>query len=318
VVERLRTATRGVDAPFRGTVGPTEFRVERRIRYGNSFRPVARGRVTTGLSGARVELTLKPPTVVTVFLVLWFGLLTAAFAVILGAGMEDPRVLVFVLAPLALAALGYALAVGGFELEARRVRALLTASVTGALAPGVGRWPEGILEFGWDDVRAAGALGWAWVGVFAVSAALAVYDWELRRAGCTNAQKADPAYYCPSAGRILAVWGCAVVAIGAFMSGIWPIRRRRARLLLPILAVQLAALVALAWIAQDSAFHAHRPLTSLQRAATLARAAFRAKLTIARGIRSAFATTSSNARAKSSRSSSATTSGGSAFTTFIR
>lgn len=254
----MRAATEGDDAFFVGSVDRLEFRLRRTIRYQNSFQPVVDGRVATGLGGARVDATLHLPTGIAVFLAVWLAFLAAIFAFFVRAGASDPHRLAFAVVPLGLAAFGATLCIGGFRLEAGRVRALLTAVVTGEPVPEVGRWPERILEFSWDDVRAAGVLGWAWVGVFAVSAALFVYNWELRQAGCTNAQKADPTFDCPSDARVFVVWGFAALAISSFMIGIWPVRRRRPRLLIPVLAVQICALVALAWIATDPAFHVQK------------------------------------------------------------
>lgn len=191
-------------------------------------------------------------------MVVWLAFLAAAFAVFVAAGVSDPPRLAFAVVPLVLAACGAMLGIGGFRLEAGRVRKLLTAVVTGVPIPEVGRSPEGKLEFGWDDVRAAGVLGWAWVGVFAVSDVLFVYDWELRQAGARTRRRRIRPTTCPSDARVFAVWAPAALAISSFMAGIWPIRLRRPQLLIPVLAVQICALVALAWIATDPAFHVHR------------------------------------------------------------
>ena len=62
-------------------------------------------------------------------MLLWFGLLTISFVVVVVAAAMEPRRTPLVLLPLAFGAFGYALIVGGFKLESGRTRELLTSHV---------------------------------------------------------------------------------------------------------------------------------------------------------------------------------------------
>jgi hypothetical protein len=60
---------------------------------------------------------------------------------------------------------------------------------------------------------------------------------------------------CPSDARVFSVWGVFAAMMAATMIGIWPVRRRRPGLLVPIILMQVVAIVVLAWIARNPAFH---------------------------------------------------------------
>ena len=128
VVARLRGAT-GRGRRFRGRVGDGEFRLRREIHYMNGSAPVARGRIVEVPGGSRVDALLRPSTGALAFMLLWFGLLTISFVVVVVAAAMEPRRTPLVLLPLAFGAFGYALIVGGFKLESGRTRELLTSLV---------------------------------------------------------------------------------------------------------------------------------------------------------------------------------------------
>jgi hypothetical protein len=164
-----------------------------------------------------------------------------------------------VFAPLGFYAFGYALNIGGFRLESRRARERLDALLQAeALPHGLPAryWPEDLRTL-WGSIQAAGPLGFGWVACYPVGVALAIYDWAIRQAGCTNQQEHDSRYFCPSDAHVFSVWAFAAVMVGAMLIGIGPVRRRRSDLLAVVLAVQRIAIVALAWIAQDASFHVH-------------------------------------------------------------
>jgi hypothetical protein len=119
-------------------------------------------------------------------------------------------------------------------------------------------WPEGLLEFRRADVRAAATLGLVWVGCYAVGGALGLYDWIGRQAGCTNQQAHDPTYSCPTGARVFSVWAMLAAVMLVTAIGIWPVRRKRPHLLIPIILAQAVAIVVLAWVARDPAFHVHQ------------------------------------------------------------
>ena len=114
-----------------------------------------------------------------------------------------------------------------------------------------------MLEFRWADIRAAGMIGFIWIGCYAVASALGLYDWVFRQAGCTNQQAHNPAYSCPTGTHVASVWGLLAIAIISAFVGLWPVRRRRPQLIIPIILVQIAVIASLAWVAHDPAFHVH-------------------------------------------------------------
>jgi hypothetical protein len=262
VVQRLRDAT----APalggelFWGSVDHDEFRLRRAIRYRNSFLPVLHGRIEATATGTRLRVSMRLHGWVVAFMGVWFGVLAivlvAAVAILAVEGKFTP----LVFAPLPLFPFGYALMIGAFELEAGRGRELLEAvlrarSVAELEPPRY--WPEYRPRIRWSDLRGAGALGFTWAGCYCVGAALALYDWIVRR-GCTNPERRDPRYICPSDARVFSVWGLLAALVITAVVGLYPIRIRRPRLLVPIVLAQVLAIVALAWIAQDPAFHVRR------------------------------------------------------------
>jgi hypothetical protein len=269
VVQRLRLVTgparliRGPDdsrKEFYGYVDDREFRVTRRIDYLNSFNPLIRGTIEETPTGSSVQVSLAMRRWVSVFMGLWFGFLALFFvaAVAIVATQRTSTVLVFL--PLVLAVFGRALTTFAFKVETRRNRERLADVLSAEKMPGSPpryRMP-GSFEIGWSDVRAAGPLALVWEGCFAVGAVLGLYDWWVRPAGCTNLQANDPMYSCPSDAQVFSVWVLFASVILTTSIGIWPIRRRRTGLLIPIILAQIAAILALAWIAHDPTFQAHR------------------------------------------------------------
>lgn len=114
------------------------------------------------------------------------------------------------------------------------------------------------MKIRWSDIRAAGALGIVWALAYAVGGALALYDWLVRQAGCTNTQSQDPSYICPSDARVFTVWGIFAATMLATVAGVPAIRARRPYRLIPIILVQLLVIVVLVWIARNPAFHVRR------------------------------------------------------------
>jgi hypothetical protein len=245
---------------FRGSVNDREFTITRIIRYRNSFLPAVRGRIEPAQDGTCVEVSMRLHGFVLAFMGLWFGLVTVIFVGFIAAVAITQKFTPAVFAPLGFYAFGYALATGAFKVESGRTRERLDALLrteAPAQAPPPRYWPEdlGVL---WSDIRAAGPLGFGWVGCYAVAVPLALYDWIIRHAGCTNRQAHDPRYICPSGAHFFSVWAVSAGMMAITLSGIWPLRRRRLHLLVSVIVVQVIAIVALAWIAQDPAFHVQR------------------------------------------------------------
>jgi hypothetical protein len=258
----FRASAGGKD--FEGTVSDREFRVTRVIRYRNSFLPVVRGRIEDAADGARVEVSMRLHPAVFGFMLLWFGFLTISLVVIVVIAAIKQTFSPFFLVPLGMFAFGYALTTGGFKLESRRSREQLEAILSAgsaAQSTHTSGWTERLLDarwrvdVRWSDVRAAGPIGFAWAALYAVAAALSLYDWMIRQAGCTNQQASDPSYACPSGARVFAVWAVLAGAMATAAIGLWPILGRRPRWLVPVLLAQIVVIVVLVWIARNPAFH---------------------------------------------------------------
>lgn len=253
---------------FQGTVSDREFRITRDIRYRNSFLPVVRGLIEDTPDGARVEVSMRLHPAVFGFMLLWFGFLTSTLVLIVVIAAVEQTFSPFFLVPLGMFAFGYALMTGGFRLESRRSRERLEAILSAESTPPstqMSHWTERLLnvpwrvDVRWSDVRAAGLLGFAWAALYAVAAALSLYDWMIRQAGCTNQQAYDPSYACPSGARVFAVWAVLAGGMATAAIGLWPLLRRRPRGLVPVLVAQIVVIVVLVWIARNPAFHArHR------------------------------------------------------------
>jgi hypothetical protein len=243
---------------FVGDIGEERFRVTRNIAYRNSFLPVIRGRIEGTATGALVRVSMRPHAIAMVFIAAWVAALTPVTVAILAhvvAHGFNPAVLVLV----AFLGVSYALAAGSFTVESRRARKRLTEVLQAEDVPPApaGYWPEGALVFRWADVRATGRLGFVWIGCCAVAGALALYDWLVRQAGCTQRQAHDPAYSCPTGVHVASIWGLLAATIVLALVGLQPVRRHRPQLLLPIILVQVGVIGGLAWVAHDPAFHVH-------------------------------------------------------------
>jgi hypothetical protein len=278
VAERLREATApnsrvarrssASDKGFQGIVSDREFRITPVIRYNNAFLPLIRGQIDDAPDGARVSVSMRLAPAIFGFMLLWFGFLTPVVLAIVVVAAITQTFSPFFLVPFGLFAFGYALTTGSFKFESRpsreRLEAILSADETTQAMP-TSDWTarlRGInvrVDVRWSDVRTAGPLGFAWVALYAVAAALSLYDWMIRQAGCTNQQAGDPTYACPSGARVFAVWTVLAAVMATSALGIWPILRRRPRWLIPVLLAQIVVIVVLVWIARDPAFHArHR------------------------------------------------------------
>jgi hypothetical protein len=186
----------------------------------------------------------------------WLCFVLLLFLGFLVASLSRHQLTWFVLFPLGMFVFGSGLTVGGFKLESGRARDQLESLLLAESVPPAQqrtRWPEaGWLR--WSDIRAAGALGSAWLACYAVASGLAIYDWTIRRAGCTNQQFNDPSYICPSGAHVFATWAAFAGAVLTAGIGLWPIRQRRFGLLVLIIIAQLAVIAVLVWIAGNPQF----------------------------------------------------------------
>ena len=107
--------------PYEGEIAPNGFRINRVIRYRNSFLPTIIGRIRADEAGSEIEMVLRLHLAVAVFMVVWLG--GAAAAATVGAvevlrGHPSPAGLI----PLAMFVFGYVLMQAGFVVESRRAK----------------------------------------------------------------------------------------------------------------------------------------------------------------------------------------------------
>lgn len=110
--------------PFFGSVDGNGFRLQRVIGYKNSFLPHIKGHVEPSLIGSTIDVVMSPHPSVTVFMVLWVGLLATA-----AVAMWGERALGQALAPLGLVVFGIVLTLCGFYPEALKARRILEEAV---------------------------------------------------------------------------------------------------------------------------------------------------------------------------------------------
>jgi hypothetical protein len=137
VVERLRVIVRGKlsfreairqsfpfnraeGAPFIGLVQDDSFKMQRNIRYRNSFLPMIRGKISSYGVGTRVSVTMFLHPVVVVFMIFWLGMLGSVAA---SLPTLSPI-------PWGMLAFGVVLPVGGFIPEAIKAKRLITEAVS--------------------------------------------------------------------------------------------------------------------------------------------------------------------------------------------
>jgi hypothetical protein len=138
VVERLRSIVRDkptigesfrrmwpfgnpVTAPFTGSILDESFKIQRDIRYRNSFLPMIRGRVTPDGFGSRVEVIMFIHPLVALFMIFWLGMVAfGAFSIRSASSLIPAGMFVF----------GMALTFGAFIPEAIKAKRLISEVVT--------------------------------------------------------------------------------------------------------------------------------------------------------------------------------------------
>ena len=111
------------DPPFWGTIDGQSFRIQRDIRYRNSFLPLVRGDVHPGRFGSEITVTMSLHPFVAVFMLVWLS----------GVGFGGWRIMFYShgpgtpnsFIPLGMFLLGIALTLGGFIPEAIKAKRLL-------------------------------------------------------------------------------------------------------------------------------------------------------------------------------------------------
>lgn len=124
---------RNDDAPYRGSVSETGFRLLRNINYRNSFQPVIKGEIETATFGSRIKVTMRLMWPILVFSAIWmlgatFGSFAAVTSVVRGDAAPA------VLAAFAMPLFGIALISGAFGYEAAKTE----KSLRGLFPPALG------------------------------------------------------------------------------------------------------------------------------------------------------------------------------------
>ena len=125
--------------PFIGTAEGDRFRVQRDIRYRNSFLPIVLGRVSTVPTGVRVGITMFLHPVIAVFMLVWFSGIGYAVGLTAWILLKTPRDahMVF-LVPAGMLILGVVLVGIGFFSEAQQARRLLEQALAIPSKPALG------------------------------------------------------------------------------------------------------------------------------------------------------------------------------------
>jgi hypothetical protein len=111
--------------PFVGYVKEDSFRLQRNIRYRNSFLPLIRGRIVPTETGTQVQVTMFMHPVAVIFMVFWLWV-TWPYAPADQSTSAHPSWPLF--------AFGLVLALGGFFPEAIKAKRMLTEVVLGPQA----------------------------------------------------------------------------------------------------------------------------------------------------------------------------------------
>jgi hypothetical protein len=107
---------------FEGTITDGGFKINRIIRYRNSFLPVILGNFSPFARGVRVDVTLRLHGAVLAFSVVWLSFVVLGAAAVLFSRQAGKESLI----PFAMLAFFYLMVTLGFGFEARKARRLLS------------------------------------------------------------------------------------------------------------------------------------------------------------------------------------------------
>jgi hypothetical protein len=111
----------GPAAPFTGAVAPDGFVIARMNEYRSTIMPLLRGTIRVKADGGTgVDLRLRPPGTIIVFMGIWLAFLAAVAAVIgLAHARDTGRSLLWLLVPAGLGAFSWFLMTAVFTADAR-------------------------------------------------------------------------------------------------------------------------------------------------------------------------------------------------------
>ena len=112
--------------PYEGTVAETTFKIQRVIRYRNSFLPVIVGAIRPSPLGSEIEIAMRMQAPVIGFMVVWFGVLAAFLSAgAFGGSSESAGSGTGCAVGLFMIAAAYGMMTIGFQYEAAKARTFL-------------------------------------------------------------------------------------------------------------------------------------------------------------------------------------------------
>lgn len=114
---------------FVGLLKKDGFKVYRRIKYRNSFRPIAEGRMSPGMQGTRIDITMKLIPFASTFMLIWLGfalfMLLLSLTVLLFAPEQADSKVASIVIPLIMVAGGFCGMHLAFNMERKKTEEAL-------------------------------------------------------------------------------------------------------------------------------------------------------------------------------------------------
>ena len=114
--------------PFYGKVADNDFRIYRKISYGNSFLPIIKGKIVPDGSGTLVKVNMGLHPIIRIFMTFWLSGVALFFAAVhISAAFSGETLdIMFTLIPPVMFILGVALMSIPFYIEAKIAKRLLS------------------------------------------------------------------------------------------------------------------------------------------------------------------------------------------------
>jgi hypothetical protein len=110
------------EKPYQGFVYRSSFLATRNIQYRNSFNPTISGTVLTGDDHTTVNIKMRLPLFVSIFMAIWCGGVLFAVVMIALRSIEENKFHAMIFVPLLMLVFGYGLVTGAVKFESIRSR----------------------------------------------------------------------------------------------------------------------------------------------------------------------------------------------------
>ncbi len=117
----------GSTKPYEGQISGHTFTIRRIISYRNSFLPRINGIITNDFGRLTINVKMRLPIFVIIFLCVWCGAVGLACIAVLTQGVRVSESHPATLIPFSMLLFVYALTMGGFKYESRKSKKDLTA-----------------------------------------------------------------------------------------------------------------------------------------------------------------------------------------------